>query len=155
MYALTIGYMQHFIFPGMVQVYSTLSVALWWFMLTAALFWKIWFPFSAKMCETKRKVKYIHIGCALAGLLIPFTPVIALMANFAQRVKSDPSTDFVSGGLGFTSVRFPPLPCNGNSKIIVFYTNILPSNLILAAGITLILLIFWLVHRVSAGWFLF
>ena len=136
----------------MVQVYSTLSVALWWFMLTAALFWKIWFPFNAKKCEAKHQVKYIHIGCGLAGFLIPFIPVITHMSSFAQRAKSDPTIDFVSGGLGFTSVRFPPLPCNGNSKVIIFYTNIFPSNLILAAGITLILLIFWLVHRVSAQW---
>ena len=133
----------------MVQVYSTLSVALWWFMLIASLLWKIWFPYNAKMCQTKHQIKYIHIGCGLAGFLIPFTPIIAHMASFAQRAKSDLNTDFVSGGLGFIFVRFPPLPCNGNSKVIAFYTNILPSDLILAAGITLILLIFWLVHRVS------
>ncbi len=133
----------------MVQVYCILSGALWWFMLTAALFWKIWFPFNAKMRETKHQIKYIHIGCGLAGLLIPFIPVIAHMASFAQRVQSDPSTDFISGGLGFTFVRFPPLPCNGRSKNISFYAIILPTNIMLAVGITLILLIFWLVHRVS------
>ena len=133
----------------MVQVYASLSVAVWWFMLTAALFWKIWFPFNAKTLEAKHQVKYIHISCGVVGLLIPFISVIAPMASFAQRAKSDPFTDFVSGGLGFMSVRFPPQPCNGNNKDIAFYTNILPTNLILAAGITLILLIFWLVHRVS------
>ncbi len=133
----------------MVQVYSTLSVSLWWIMLTAALFWKIWFPFNAKMLEAKHQVKYIHIGCGLAGLLIPFIPVIAHMASFAQQVKSDPSIDFISGGLGFNFLRFPPVPCYGNSKAIALYTNIFPSDLILAVGITLILLIFWLVHKVS------
>ena len=134
---------------GMVQVYGATSADLWWFMLTAALFWKIWFPLDAKMREAKHQVKYIHLGCGLAGLLIPFIPVIANMASFAQRAKSDPSIDFVSGGLGFTSIRSPPLTCNGNSKAIVFYATILPSNLLLAAGTTLTLLIFWLVHRVS------
>ena len=132
----------------MVQAYSTLAVALWWLMLTAALFWKIWFPFNAKMREAKHQVKYIHAGCGLAGFLVPFIPIISLMASFVQQAKLDPSTDFVSGGLGFSPVRFPPQPCNGNNKDVVFYTIILPSTLILAAGITLILLIFWLVHRV-------
>ena len=133
----------------MVQSYSTLSVALWWFMLTAALFWKIWFPFNAKNLQAKHQIKYIHIACGLAGFFIPFIPVIAHMANFARQARSDPATDFVSGGLGFTFVRFPPLPCNGRDVDIVFYTNIFPADVILTIGITLILLVFWLVHRVS------
>jgi hypothetical protein len=134
---------------GMVQVYSIISLTVWWIMLTATLFWKIWFPFNAKMREAKHQIKYIHIGCGLAGLLIPFIPVIAHMTSFAEQAKSDPSIDFVSGGLGFTLVKFPPIPCIGNNKSITFYTIILPSTIVLGIGITLILLVFWLVHRVS------
>ena len=106
----------------MVQVYSTLSAALWWFMLTAALFWKIWFLINALLREKKGQVKYIHITCIAIGVLVPFIPLIALMSGFAERVKSDTTsnTTFLEGGLGFSTVRFPPLPCNGNDKQTIF-----------------------------------
>ena len=133
----------------MVQVYSTLSAALWWFMLTAALFWKIWFPINARLWEKKKRIKYIHLGCICIGVFVPFIPLITLMSSFARRVSSDSSLSFVAGGLGFASVRFPPLPCNGNDKQIIFYTHILPTDILLATGITFIILIFWLVHKVK------
>ena len=133
----------------MVQVYSTLAAAIWWFMLTISLFWKLWFPFNARRRESKHQIKYIHISCILIGILVPFIPIIALMSNYSIQLKSNPSnTTFVSGGLGFASVRSPPVPCNGNSKEVIFYTNILPADIMLAVGITLIILIFWLVHKV-------
>ena len=134
----------------MVQVYSTLASAIWWFMLTISLFWKLWFPFNARLRESKRQIKYIHLGCVLIGVLVPLIPIIGLMSDFAARVNSSTSNlTFVDGGMGFTSIRFPPVPCNGNSKALVFYTNILPTNIILAVGINIIILIFWLVHKVS------
>lgn len=135
----------------MVQVYSTLAIALWWFMLTAALFWKIWFPFNARIRETRKQIKYIHATCVLIGVLVPLIPIITLMSSFAEKVNSDSTIDttFLNGGLGFVTVRFPPLPCNGNNKVIIFYTNILPSDILLAIGITFIILIYWLVHKVS------
>lgn len=133
----------------MVQVYCTLAAAIWWLMLTISLFWKLWFPFNARLRETRHQIKYIHAGCVLIGVLVPFIPIIALMSGFAVKVESDPSNgSFVSGGLGFASIRYPPVPCNGNSKAIIFYTNILPTNIMLAFGINLIILIFWLVHKV-------
>lgn len=120
-------------------------------MLMAALFWKIWFPLNARMRKTKGKIKYIHIACALIGIFVPFIPIIALMSSFAERVNSDTSLDldFLDGGLGFVTVRFPPLPCNGNNKVIIFYMNILPTDILLALGITFVILIYWLVHKVS------
>ena len=133
----------------MVQVYSTLAAAVWWFMLTVALFWKIWFPFNARLRESRHHIKYIHLGCGLTGLLVPLIPIIAMMSGFAAKLNSNPSNvSFVSGGMGFAAIRYPPLPCNGNSKEIIFYTNILPANIMLAIGITLVTLIFWLVHKV-------
>lgn len=134
----------------MAQTYSTLAAAIWWLMLTISLFWKIWFPFNARLRESKHQIKYIHLGCILTGVFVPFIPIISLMSAFAVKVKSDPSNvTFVEGGMGFAFLRFPPLPCNGNNKAVVFYTNILPTNIMLAVGITLVILIFWLVHKVS------
>ena len=133
----------------MVQVYVSVSNAIWWFMLVVALFWKIHFPLHSRSFEvSKKKKKYLHIGCGLAGLLFPLVPVIALMVGFAVKVKSSGGS-FISGGLGFTHVRFPPIPCNGNDKAIIFYTVIFPIDLLLVVGITLTVLILWIVHKVS------
>ena len=140
----------YFYITGMVSVYSTLSVAIWWFFLTAAVFWKIWFPFHARSFKMANQLKYIHTICGIAGFFIPFAPMIALMSAYSKAVKTqDPPTTFVKGGMGFASVRSPPFPCNGNDKTVLFYSVIMPSDIILATGITLIILIFWLVHKVN------
>lgn len=131
----------------MAQVYGFLSIALWWLLVTTTLFWKVWFPLDAKTREAKKQIKYIHLGFGLVGLLVPIIPVITVIARFA---KENPGTDLVSGGLGFNIPRFPPLPCNAGDVDIIFYTSVLPSIVILAIGLTLILLIFWLLHRVSS-----
>ena len=126
-------------------MYSTLSGSLWWFMLATTLFWKIQFPFHSRSFQTTNKMKYLHIGCCLAGLLIPLIPVIALMSGYGVRITSSGR----SFGLGFTYVRFPPLPCNGNNHVILYYSLVLPTNILLAIGITFIILILRIVHKVS------
>ena len=93
-------------------------------------------------------MKFLHIGCGLAGLFIPLIPVIALMSGHAVKIKSS-GGNFISSGLGFTSVRFPPQPCNGNNHVIVYYSLVLPTNILLAIGITLIILVFRIIHEVS------
>ena len=129
----------------MVQVYASLAGPIWWLMLTVALFWKIWFPFNVRLRESKHQIKYIHLGCGLTGLLVPLIPIIALMSAYAAESSN---VSFVSGGMGFRSIRFPPIPCHGNNKEVIFYTNILPADIMLGIGITFITLIFWLVHKV-------
>ena len=136
-----------FLLPGVVQVYTFPSLALWWLMVTVTLFWKICFPLDLQIREAKKQTKYIHLGFSLVGLLVPLIPVIAVLAHF--RVQNPSLSDFVSGGLGFNSVRSPPLACNTASVNLIFYTTILPITFILAVGLTLVLLIFWLIHRVS------
>ena len=138
------------IHTGMIQIYSTVSISLWWFMVTAAFFWKIWFPLHARSFQLTRKMKYVHFGCSLLGIFIPLIPVISLMVGFAVEVHSstDGTLSFLAGGLGFTFVHFPPLPCTGNNKAITFYTAVLPTDVLLTSSITLTILIFWIIHKV-------
>ena len=137
----------------MVQVYTTLAAAVWWLMLTVALFWKFWFPFDARERKYNDQIKYIHLASGVTGLLVPLIPVIAHISGHAAKFNSNPSNNvsFVSSGMGFRSVRFPPIPCHGGSDDIIFYSNILPADIMLGIGITLITLIFWLVHKVSTA----
>ena len=126
-------------------------MAIWWLMLTAAIFWKVWFPIHARSFELRHKVKYVHLVCGIVGFLLPFIPLIAIMSKFSVDLKSQdpPKPSFWKGGLGFNQVRFPPVPCVTTDKNTLFYSVILPSDIILATGITLIILIFWLVHKVQ------
>ena len=120
---------------GTVEAYVSFSISLWWFMLTAALFWKIWFPINARMRETKRQIKYIHIACVLIGTLIPLIPVML---------------KFTGGKPGFNLVRFPPLPCTGSDTTVSFYSGVFPTDILVGIGITFVILIFWRVHKVSS-----
>ena len=103
------------------------------------------------------KVKYIHITCVIAGILLPLLPIITSMAKFAMdiRKQNEKSTSqikndlFLSGGLGFTTSRFPSILCAGRDQDVIFYTVVLPINIILASGCTILINIFWSVHKVS------
>ena len=121
-----------------------------------ALFWKVLFPFHSRSVEMSGKVKYIHIACVIIGILLPFVPIINSMSKFAmdvrERAENGTSSHqlFLSGGLGFFSSRFPAILCTGSDQDAVFYSVVLPLDIILAVGCTLLLIIFWSVHRVSS-----
>jgi hypothetical protein len=90
----------------------------------------------------------------VAGILIPLLPIIATMAAFAVEIRSNPQLQqrgitFLSGGLGYHQIRFPPILCSGRDSGTVYYTSILPINLIVIVGLTELILLFWTVHRVS------
>ena len=121
---------------------------------TTALLWKIQFPFHARSFETSHRVKYIHIGCVVAGFLLPLIPVITSMITFAVKLKSDEvrkskGITFASGGMGYGLTRFPPILCTGTNKNAVFYALALPINLIVMYGITVLIFLFYSIHKVS------
>lgn len=139
---------------GMAFVYAILQTAIWWLFHTTALFWKIQYPFHARSFQMGGKIKYIHISCIIAGLLIPLLPVITTMADFAVDLKSNDrlqkmNVTFFSGGLGYRLVRFPPLLCSGRNSEAVYYTSILPINIIVIAGLTELIILFWTIHKVG------
>ena len=121
---------------------------------TTALLWKIQFPFHARSFETAHRVKYIHIGCVVAGFILPLVPVITSMVTFAVELESDEirksrNITFVSGGMGYGLNRFPPILCPGTNKNAVFYALALPINLMLMYGITVLIFLFYVIHKVS------
>ena len=76
------------------------------------------------------------------------------MAKFAVKAKKSSSNEtsstelFLSGGLGYTNARFPPILCAGSDSDAVFYSTVLPLDLALAIGCTMLLIVFLHVHRV-------
>ena len=130
---------------------------IWWFFHISSFFWKVVFPFHSRSFEVSGRIKHIHISCAVIGIVLPFIPIITSMSKFAADVhgqannESSPGELFLSGGLGFASPRFPAILCVGSNRNVVFYSLVLPIDLILAIGCTLLLIIFWSVHKVSTN----
>ena len=139
---------------GITFSYTLLQLTLWWMFHTTALLWNIQFPFHARSFKTAHRVKYIHIGCVVAGLIIPLVPIITSMVTFAVELESDEirksrNITFASGGMGYGLIRFPPILCTGRNKNAVFYALVLPINLILMYGITVLIFLFYSIHKVS------
>ena len=49
---------------------------------------------------------------------------------------------------GFTITRFPPILCSPKSADAIFFTFILPIDLIIGVGTTLLIVIVWKLHMV-------
>ena len=116
---------------GAIFYYVSLQLALWWFFHVSALFWKIRFPFHAKATESAHRTKYIHITMVLLALVLPLVPVIAAFAT-----------------TGFVLSRFPAILCLGSNANAAFYSLVLPLILLLKFGITLLIVVFWTIHKV-------
>ena len=108
----------------------------------AALFWKIRFPFHARRFESTRRVPYLHFTAVVLTLVIPAIPIIVAMIEYAVQ-------DSTAGKLGFGLIRFPSILCVGNDRNVTYYSFIFPLNLIMIAGIALLVLIFWIIHKVN------
>ena len=126
----------------------------------SALLWSVQCPFRVQLYKTTNKIKYIHIICILIGLLFPMLPIIASMADFAADIQSDESLmgrniTFASGGMGYGLTRFPPILCTSTDRNVGFYALILPINIMLPIGITILILLLWSFHRVSVNYRLY
>ena len=138
---------------GMVFVYTILQTAIWWLFHTTALLWKIRYPFHARTFQMSHKIRYVSAVCIIVGLLVPLVPIIASMADYAADLRTNTdlqrrNVTFLSGGLGYRQIRFPPILCSGGNNNVVYYTSILPINLIVIVGLTELIILFWTIYRV-------
>ena len=117
---------------GIVFYYTLFQTAVWWFLHVAALFWGIRFPLQAKALATSNCQKYFHLVMVLLGLTLPIIPVIATLA---------------SGGFGLT--RFPVILCTGKKGAATFYSLVLPIGILMQIGVSLLILIFWTIYKVT------
>ena len=108
-----------------------LQLALWWFFHVLALFWKIKFPLHAKRAESAHLIRYVHLTMVALRLILPLVPVVAALAT-----------------TGFGLIRFPAILCAGRSANATFYALVLPIMLLLQVGITLLVVLFWTIHKV-------
>ena len=135
-----------FIIAGVVFYYSLLQLAMFWLCHVLALFWKIRFPFHSRSFQMAHRTKYVHMAAVVLCILVPFVPIVATMSQYGHGRSS---VEAATGGLGFGITRFPPLLCTGRHADTTFYSLILPILVILMIGMTILLIIFWIIHRVS------
>ena len=132
--------------------YGLLQVSCWWLCHVSILFWKITFPFHARSCDLDQRTRYIHIACVVVCFLLPLLPIIVIIGH---DLRTNPETTDSSitngaiGTLGFGRPQFPPIVCTGIDGDATFYSLVLPIIIILAIGLTLLMLMFWFVHKVN------
>ena len=114
---------------GIVFNYGIFQLCVWWFCHVVSLFWGIRFPFHFRSFKTAHRLKYVHIPMVIAGLVLPALPV-TLISTAEVQDSSLPSSN------------------SSQSASLIFYSLILPSNLVFAAGIPLLIIIIWLIHKV-------
>ncbi len=112
----------------------------WWICHVSVLFWKIKNPLQARYFDKSNRVCYIHIACVLLSLLVPLIPILVTIGNNLD--------DNLIGTAGFTITRFPPLLCTSIDPNTTFYAFVLPIILMVDIGLTLLLLLVWIVHKV-------
>ena len=117
---------------GAIFTYVSAQQTLLWFIHTLALFWGVKFPFHAKMFQTSGYFFHVHIVLLAIALVLPGVPVAAA---------------FAVDGMVFAS--FPQYLCGPLNRNVFFYAFILPASVLLAAGITLIILIFQVLLHLS------
>ena len=119
--------------PAAVVLYYTMwQTALWWFFHISAMFCEIKFPLRAHSFKASGRMKYVHIGLVIAGILIPVIPV-TVIASVA----------------GFVPGPFPPILCYSASTNAIFYGIVFPLCVLVATGISLLVCIVWLIIKVQ------
>ena len=115
---------------GVLDVYAEVQIAVFWIFQVIITFWRLVYPFHAKYWERRGIMKYIHIVVLIAGLIVPSTPVIAA---------------FSTGG--FIYIDYLPV-CTPRAIAVTYYSILLPASLMLAFGITLMLVYSWILIKI-------
>ena len=117
---------------GATIVYLLVQVVVLWFSHCVMTFWNIKFPFHASTHKHTNTIKYIHATVLVMGLVIPGVPVAAA---------------FATGGFVLTS--FPPITCTVRDRDALFYSIILPVCIVVASGVSLLVLVLDEIFKVS------
>ncbi len=130
---------------GMLTHYLLLFLSLWWICHIVIIYWKLQFPFHARNWELDGKMKYVHLVSAVLVSLFSCVPLIVIMIVDWQRRIAGGN---IMGTLGFGKTRFHPIVCTAIHQGSVYYSLILPINLLVPIGVTLLILSIWLIHKV-------
>ena len=117
---------------GAIFHYTSMQQSLLWFFHIVAVFWGTKFPFHAKSFQRKGHFKYVHAAMLITSIVLPFVPVAV-----------------VQGTGGSTLAQIPAFLCSARSPEAFFYSFILPVSIIVATGLSLVVLIFQVIVHVT------
>lgn len=117
---------------GGVLHYIALQQALMWFLHIVAVYWTVKFPLHAKSFEAKGYTTYVHIAMLALIIILPFISIAVLFGTGGCRVS-----------------RFPNIICQARHPDVTFYALVLPVSILTAAGISMIILLFWVLYDVN------
>ena len=113
---------------GFVFYYTAIAYTMFWLFHVVILFWGIMFPFHAKTYENRGYFPYIHIMMLIAAIVLPLESVGVILGT---------------GGL--TISGFPPRTCFAREPDASYFAFVLPLSVMGAAGVSLIIIILWVV----------
>ena len=116
---------------GVVLHYVLLQISIWVLFQVVAIFWGLQFPFHARTFQKMNRFRYIHIGMVTAGVSLPCVSVVAGLATG-----------------WFELIGFPTILCVSKSKGALFYSLILPINIVSVVIIVLTLLLLRVIVKV-------
>ena len=103
-----------------------------WFFHIIAVFWTIRFPFHAKSFENKGYTRFVHFGMIALTFIVPSISVAV-----------------VFGTGGCRTARIPAIICLARETNATFYAFVLPLSIVTAAGISLIVYMFWILYHIT------
>ena len=126
-------------FTGVLFYYVFWQVTIWWLCHIIAMFWGLWFPFQAHKFDATGKTKYLHLAAILSALFLPGIPIVIALSTG-----------------GYDYLNFPPANCGGVHPDGLFYGLIFPFATMIIVGLSLLLLIFWIICKVrhDLAWFI-
>lgn len=119
---------------GVCLYYFVMQLLLLWLFHIISIFWGVYWPIWASLQSAARRV-VLHIAAVSMALVLPAIPVLIIHY-------------LAPGAGGFTLTRFPPILCAASSLALNFYTFMLPLSILIACGLTLLVLIFWRLFKV-------
>ena len=95
----------------------------------AVVLWQVLFPLQVKYYQTSGHFRLLHIGIVVLASLLPIGPIAAMLATG-----------------GFTPFYYPHA-CVAANADVVFYAAVLPHSIFTAIGLTLLIILFWILVR--------
>ncbi|KAL5516252.1 hypothetical protein EMCRGX_G001538 [Ephydatia muelleri] len=113
---------------GVILQYFFVSMCWWWLFHIASVFWLFIFPLHAKL-------NFMRVGClhgilVAGGVLLPLPGVVIALATG-----------------GYTIGRHPPLLCTTKDPRVFYYSVVLLSSGILAAGLSMLVVLYWTLYK--------
>ena len=141
-------------YVGMVSVYFMQQLWLFWTMFVSLTLWKLYFPFHFRGFIETGKMKAVYYFVVLIGYIFPLVPALAPVISFVVDIQvpyySARNATFLSAGMGYQTVHFPPILCAPLHYIVMYYTFVMPIKICFLVGGTLLVFILRHVWKVCA-----